>query len=123
MNLLLDTHIILWWLADDPALPLHHRELIAAPDNLCHVSAASIWEIGIKSGLGKLTIKGDYLAELRREGFLELPITWKHSQQAGQLPAHHADPFDRMLIAQALADELLLLSVDPAIRQYQVRVL
>jgi len=123
VNILLDTHIVLWWLNDDPKLIDHHREIIANTDNLCYISAATIWKISIKVKLGKLKISDDYIDELQKEGFLELPVSWKHSNQVKELPLIHNDPFDRLLIAQAQVEELTLLSADKFTKQYDVRVL
>lgn len=123
MNILLDTHILLWWLADDPKLSSGHRSIIANPDNLCYVSSVSIWEISIKSSIGKLTIEDNYIDELVAEGFLELPVTWRHCDRVRQLPDIHQDPFDRLLIAQAGIEQLSLLSVDEQIKKYEIPVI
>lgn len=119
MNILLDTHMILWWLNNDPLLPEFSRNLISDSDTICFISSASIWEISIKSALGKLEIPDDYLEELRDEGFLELPIRWEHARMVKELPLHHRDPFDRILIAQSNREKLFLLTVDDEIKQYQ----
>jgi PIN domain nuclease of toxin-antitoxin system len=119
LNILLDTHMILWWLNNDPLLPEFSKNLISDSNTICFVSSASIWEISIKSALGKLEIPDDYLAELRDEGFLELPIRWEHARMVKELPLHHHDPFDRILIAQSNREKLFLVTVDDEIKQYQ----
>lgn len=124
-RVLLDTHAFLWWLADDARLGPKARGVIADPENTVYVSAATGWEIAIKAGLGKLELDvPDSLdALVEDEGFVHLPITFFHGEQAGWLPGHHRDPFDRMLVAQAQAEGLRIVSADPDIRSYGVRVL
>ncbi len=123
MNLLLDTHIILWWLNDDEKLSEKYREVIGQQANLCHISAVSIWEICIKSALGKLTIPSDYLNELKGQGFLELPVSWTHCEKLLTLPSIHSDPFDRLLICQALCENFNMITVDENIKRYDVPLL
>ena len=120
-RILLDTHVLLWWLIDSPKLGVTAREAIAAADNVVYVSAASIWEIAIKKSLGKLRAPDNFDHILEQEGFEELPVSVYHAEQAGGLPAHHREPFDRMLIAQAQAEGLLLLSQDKQISAYGTR--
>lgn len=121
MNLLLDTHVFLWWLADDRRLTASARAAIERDDASVYVSAASAWEISIKAALGKLKPRDlDVPAEIEAGGFLELPIRSRHAQEAGRLPRHHADPFDRMLVAQARVEGLTLVTYDPAIDAYDV---
>jgi PIN domain nuclease of toxin-antitoxin system len=112
MRLLLDTHIVLWWLSDDPLLPGSARAAIALPDNEAFVSAATAWEIAIKKAAGRLEAPDDLLEALDSNDFDTLAITASHVLSAGALPLHHADPFDRMLIAQAQDERLTLVSVD-----------
>jgi PIN domain nuclease of toxin-antitoxin system len=122
MSLLLDTHVILWWLLDDPALSGEVRaRLDEEPD--VYVSPASIWEVTIKQSIGKLSEPTKLAEEIRDSGFRELPITAEHAILAGRLPLIHRDPFDRMLVAQAKCERLTLASRDTHIRQYQVDVL
>lgn len=122
MNLLLDTHTILWWLAGDE-LSDDAAEVIADADNLVVASAASIWEIEIKRRLGKLDAP-DTLAEVVPEaGFEPLDITFEHASAAGRLPVHHRDPFDRMLVAQSQAEHLTIVSRDRAFERYDVPLL
>ena len=120
-RLLLDTHVLLWWLADSPKLGRIARTTIAAGENVVYVSAVSVWEIAIKKSLGKLRAPDDFDQILQEEGFEELPVSVHHAEHAGGLPNHHRDPFDRMLVAQAQAEGLLLLSQDPMIAAYGVR--
>lgn len=123
MNVLLDTQVVLWWLADDAKLTDTHRSIIADTSNVCSISAASIWEISIKSALGKLQVPKFYEDTLREQGFIELEITWKHGKAVQELPLIHRDPFDRLLVAQAIVEGFGLLSVDERIREYAVEVL
>lgn len=122
-RLLLDTHAFLWWLADDPQLGSKARDSVADGRNAVYVSAASVWEISIKRQLGKLTVPDDLERIIDEEGFLALPIAAFHAEQAGNLPLHHRDPFDRMLIAQAQAEGLTLVSADSAFTAYGIRLL
>lgn len=119
---LLDTHVFLWWLSDDPALGAEARQMIGEPRNQVLVSAASIWEISIKQAKGMLEAPADLEVLVEDEGFTKLPISLFHGQQAGKLPEIHRDPFDRMLIAQAQAEGLELVTADGIIPQYGVRV-
>ncbi|MDQ6773176.1 MAG: type II toxin-antitoxin system VapC family toxin [Candidatus Dormibacteraeota bacterium] len=123
MRLLLDTHVLLWWLADDPSLDVEARRAIASGDAEVSVSAASAWEIAIKKALGKLQAPDDLAAQLEHHRFLGLPITIAHALAAGRLPPHHADPFDRMLVAQAIAEGLTIVTRDARIAAYGVTVL
>ncbi len=122
-RLLLDTHVLLWWLADDPALSAPAREALADPATEPLVSAASVWEIAIKRSLGKLTVPDDLPDRIVREGFAWLPVTGAHAWQVRDLPAHHRDPFDRLLIAQALTERLPIITGDARFDAYRVPVL
>nr|WP_297460595.1 type II toxin-antitoxin system VapC family toxin [uncultured Halomonas sp.] len=122
-RLLLDTHVFLWWLADDPRLGITAREIIAEPRNTVFVSAASVWEISIKRQLGKLKAPDDLERIIEDEGFISLPIAPFHGEQAGNLPMHHRDPFDRMLIAQAQTEGLVLMTADNAFPPYGIRLI
>ncbi|MEP3394131.1 MAG: type II toxin-antitoxin system VapC family toxin [Litoreibacter sp.] len=121
MKLLLDTHILLWALADDPSLPKLHREALAEAD--IYVSAASVWEVGIKTALGKLDVPENLFDVAVQSGCRQLPISWAHAKAASSLPLHHGDPFDRMLIAQANLEGMTLASVDKMMRRYDVELL
>ena len=123
MRFLADTHAYLWWLGDDPTLRSRAREAMAEPTAIVYVSAATIWEISIKSSLGKLEIEGDPVSEIWKNGFVELPMTAQHAHHAGQLPRHHDDPFDRMLIAQAQLENLVLVSRDRKLVPYGVSLI
>lgn len=121
MRLLLDTHIALWAITDSPKLPAQARELIASPENEIYVSAASVWEIAIKHSLGRHTIpiSGEEARRYFTEaGYLSLPITDQHAAAVETLPPIHADPFDRMLVAQALAEPLKLVTHDAMVARY-----
>ena len=118
MKLLLDTHLILWWLANDSALPRQARALISDPGNTSFVSAVSLWEIWLKVSLGKLRVPPDFEAKLAAEAFESLPLTAAQARQVALLPWHHRDPFDRMLVAQAQAEKLTLLTADDQVARY-----
>ncbi|MFH2115320.1 MAG: type II toxin-antitoxin system VapC family toxin [Spirochaetota bacterium] len=120
MKYLLDTHVLLWWLANNEELTADHQRIIRNKRNICFISAATVWEISIKTGLRKLVVAEEYLEVARSQGFLELPISWTHTQGVKQLPDHHKDPFDRLLISQALSEGMTLLTVDENIRKYQL---
>ncbi len=125
MRLLLDTHALLWWLTEDPSLPASARSAIAHKNNTVMVSAASAWEIATKVRLGKLEagadITGDFTGYLANERFEGLPISVEHGIRAGSLPGTHKDPFDRMLIAQAQAESLTIVSNETIFDHYGVR--
>jgi len=123
VRVLLDTHILLWWLAADPSLPGSAHTAIADRENTIFVSAASAWEISVKQAAGRLDAPDDLVAALEVSEFEGLPITTAHAEAAGRLPPHHADPFDRMLIAQARQERLTILTVDAKFAEYDVPVL
>ncbi|MBI3179899.1 MAG: type II toxin-antitoxin system VapC family toxin [Deltaproteobacteria bacterium] len=118
MDLLLDTHVLLWWDQDDGQLAHAAREAIADPENRVFVSAATPWEIAIKARKGKLRFKGSPVALIKANGFLPLPIDPVHGEAAGLLEWSHPDPFDRVLVAQAQHEKLVLTHADPAIREF-----
>jgi PIN domain nuclease of toxin-antitoxin system len=119
MPLLLDTHVVLWWLIDDPGLSEAIKDsLDHEPD--VYVSTATVWEVAIKHALGKLVGPADLPEAVRDSGFRSLPIADDHAIAAARLPLHHRDPFDRMLIAQALVEGLTLVTRDPEIQKYDV---
>lgn len=118
MQILLDTHIYLWWLNDDKQLSQKAREFIYEAET-AYVSSVSIWEAAIKSGLGKLTVNIEELVDaIDNNGFTELPFTAIHAAKITALPLHHRDPFDRALIAQAMTEPLRLLTADKVLGQY-----
>lgn len=123
MRLLLDTHVLLWWLGNDPALSRAARAAIAAVDSEVFVSAASAWEISIKKALGKVEAPSDLERELEENRFEPLPITIGHAYAAGALPRHHDDPFDRVLVAQGKAEDLVIVTRDPRFGLYGVGTL
>lgn len=122
MRLLLDTHALLWWLADK-GLTDQARDAIADPGNLVMVSAASAWEISIKKALGKLSAPDDLERQVGDSGFTPLPISLAHGIAAGRLRRHHDDPFDRMLIAQAYMEGLTVVTHDKRFADYNVAIL
>lgn len=124
MRLLLDTHTFIWWMTNDASLPASARKTIAEEEHSVFLSAATAWEMTIKHKAGKLPIVAGFIADvpaaIERQGFTELPISIAHGQMAGALDGHHKDPFDRMLIAQALAEDLTLVSNDMQFDAYGV---
>ena len=120
MRLLLDTHVLLWWLANDPSLVREANAAIANPASAVFVSAATAWEIAIKQALGKLEAPSDLERQIELNRFEPLSITIAHAYSAGTLPHHHDDPFDRMLVAQALAEGLTIITRDPRLDPYGV---
>ncbi len=127
MNILLDTHVFLWWTLDDERLPIHWRDALDADENTVYLSAATAWEIVIKQGIGRLRVADDPIGWFRKYvdhyGLEALPITHEHALAVFSLPPKHNDPFDRVLIAQAVCEGMILASADEAIRQYEVTVL
>jgi PIN domain nuclease of toxin-antitoxin system len=123
MKLLLDTHILIWWLSQDRRLSQLETDIITEPDNLIFVSAATAWEIAVKKMIGKLEAPDDLPAALAANNFLELPITIDHSQKLYQLPLHHHDPFDRIMVAQAISEDLIFMTRDAKIALYEIRTI
>ena len=123
MKLLLDTHILLWWLTQDRKLSQTETAIITDPDNLIFVSAATAWEIAVKKMIGKLSAPDDLSAALAANDFFELPISIEHTQKLYQLPLHHHDPFDRMLIVQAMSEDLTLMTRDAKIALYGIKII
>jgi PIN domain nuclease of toxin-antitoxin system len=122
LRLLLDTHTLVWAISRPDRLRNPVRTAVVASDNTVFVSAASAWEIAIKRVLGRLTFPlEDFDRVLDEAGFEHLPVQAAHGIEAGGLPRHHADPFDRMLIAQARVEDLILVSEDAAFAAYEVR--
>lgn len=119
MRLLLDSHVALWWLAGDPAISAPCRTRIETA-SIVLVSVVTPWELGIKRSLGKLSHPDDLVEALVRSGFEMLEITAEHADLAPRLPLHHHDPFDRMLIAQARLESLLIVSADASFDDYDV---
>jgi PIN domain nuclease of toxin-antitoxin system len=122
VRLLLDTQAFLWWRANDRRLPKAARAAIAGAA-VVFVSAATAWEAAIKSALGRLVYPGTIEAGVESSGFEKLAISFAHAEHAARLPAHHQDPFDRMLVAQAQVEELTLVTNDRHIARYEVALL
>jgi PIN domain nuclease of toxin-antitoxin system len=123
VRLLLDSHVVLWWDKDLSKLSDAQREAISDPDNEVFVSAVSAWELGIKRSAGKLALTESIQVLTRRFGFAELPITMAHGELAAALPLHHKDPFDRMLVAQAILERMVLVTADRRLGEYPVTLL
>ncbi|MDP9284744.1 MAG: type II toxin-antitoxin system VapC family toxin [Actinomycetota bacterium] len=123
MRLLLDTSTLLWWLDGNAKLGPSARAAIADPDNEVFVSSASAWEISVKRASGKLESPFDVASALERNHLTDLPVEVDHAVAAGELPRHHKDPFDRMLVAQAQLEQLTLVTADVQIADYEVELL
>jgi PIN domain nuclease of toxin-antitoxin system len=120
MKLLLDTHVLLWWLDDPAVLTEKARKAITAGRNIVYVSAATVWEVTLKKSLGKLVVPEDIEDVLETNQLTPLPITVKHALNVQMLPSHHKDPFDRILIAQAICENLTFVTRDPVNLKYAV---
>jgi len=119
---LVDTHALLWYLADDDRLSDDARRTMESADSILLISAASVWELAIKSSLGRLRLPDDFVAALEDEGFESLDVRFEHAWRAGELPlGSHKDPFDRLLAAQALLERLPVISNDEALDEYGVQ--
>lgn len=123
MNILLDTHALIWALENNPKLSQVARNAICDGKNVVFVSAASVWEISIKKAMGKLEFPDTLAEEIELHRFTPLNINTEHAQLAGELPDIHRDPFDRMLIAQAMIEKLTLVTRDRLIAKYDVKIL
>jgi PIN domain nuclease of toxin-antitoxin system len=123
MNLLLDTHVLLWWLSDDERLGRAARSAIESSENTCFVSAATAWEISIKAALGKLDVPADMASTLGQEGFSAMDVSIEHAWEVGRLPPIHRDPFDRMLVAQCRVEGLTLVTHDSTLGSYSIPIL
>jgi PIN domain nuclease of toxin-antitoxin system len=122
VSLLLDTHVVLWWLSADGRLPDELRQRLGDDPNV-GVSAVTLWEVGIKQSIGKLSAPHPLPEWIAQSSFRQLPITFEHAVAAGHLPLLHRDPFDRMLVAQARCEGLTLVTRDPQIHRYDVDLL
>jgi PIN domain nuclease of toxin-antitoxin system len=120
VRILLDTHVAFWWFNDVDRVGDDARVAIQDSSNDVWMSAASVWEVGIKRAVGRLEIPTPLDEAARETGVMELAVTWAHARTAAELPLLHGDPFDRMLVAQAQLEELVLLTRDPLVRQYDV---
>ncbi len=123
MNLLLDTHVLLWWLDDNPTLSKAARSAISEATNIVFISAAVIWEIRIKQSLGKLKIPKNFREVLEGQPFENLDIAVEHAHKIALLENYHRDPFDRILIAQAIVERFTLITRDENIMKYKVPVI
>ncbi len=121
-RLLLDSHILLWWLGGDARLSTRARKTITEAE-FVYVSAISAWELSIKAAIGKLKAPDDFEAQMYANGFVPLPVTVAHAIAAGKLPRHHGDPFDRMLVAQASLESLTLMTSDSRLTAYNVQIM
>ena len=125
MRVLVDTHVFLWWVEGDRALPAKARAALANQENECLVSMVSAWELAIKAGLGKLKltlpVKRYVVEHIAANGFRMLDIRMAHVGRVETLESHHGDPFDRLLIAQAIEEELPVVTADPIFRKYGVK--
>lgn len=126
MKLLLDTHALIWYITDNSQLPGTTRQLIEMPENSCYVSVATYWEMAIKNSLGRLAFKASIATIfniVEQSGFEILPIHVPHILKATSIPFHHDDPFDRMIIGQAMVDGLSIVTKDRKFPLYDVNVL
>ncbi len=123
MKLLLDTHTLIWWLTNHPTLSQAAKKAISNQDNLVFISAASAWEIAIKKSLGKLTAPDDLEIQIESNNFQPLPITITHGLAIEKLPTHHNDPFDRIIIVQAICESMTVVTRDKKFRLYNVPIL
>jgi PIN domain nuclease of toxin-antitoxin system len=121
VSLLLDTHVLIWWDEGRRLAPAARRAIEEA--DVVYVSAATAWEVAIKTGLGRLRPTRTVEEATRESGFLELPVTFRHAERVAALPAHHRDPFDRLLVAQAEVEELTVVTRDPVFGRYPVAVI
>jgi len=126
MNLLLDTHALIWWLEDSAKLGEHARAALRNPAANAFLSVVSVWEMSIKAAIGRLRLDAnpeESIPELFAAGFQPLPIQFRHAFAVRHLPPHHSDPFDRMLIAQAQCEDLTIVTADSAFSAYSARTL
>jgi PIN domain nuclease of toxin-antitoxin system len=123
LRVLLDTHAALWSLANDRRLSQTARGLIEDEEVACFLSAASVWEAAIKRSLGKLDVPAEFHLQMALRGVARVPVYDSHAAAVADLPLHHRDPFDRLLVAQAIAEKMAILSVDRIMHAYDVQVL
>jgi PIN domain nuclease of toxin-antitoxin system len=124
VNVLLDTHVLIWWIENNRRLGKRARAIILDDASTVWISAATIWEISIKAAVKRLDVKPAFIdalsSEMTRSGFRPLPVAFEHAFAVRTLPLHHGDPFDRMLVAQAKVEELTLMTADPVLRAYGI---
>lgn len=126
MDLLIDTHAIIWFITDNNKLPVNTKKLIENNDNNCYVSLATYWEVGIKYSLGRLDLNTDLesiFKIIEDTGFEILPITTNHILKNANLEFHHQDPFDRIIIAQAITENLVVISKDSQFDKYEIKLI
>jgi PIN domain nuclease of toxin-antitoxin system len=123
MKILLDTHVLIWLLTEPERVSKQAIKELEKPDNIVYVSAASTWEMSIKQSAGKLDIPDDFKKVMQHYRFTELPITIEHTIRVKELPLLHKDPFDRLLVAQAIEEKLTLVTRDSLIEQYAIKTL
>lgn len=123
MRVLLDSQVLVWWMGQPDKMSRESLQIITDPRNTVYVSAVSVWELGIKAAKGNLTIPKEFVQQLMDDGFATLDVTMRHAQASADLPMIHSDPFDRMIIAQARCDDLVLISSDRHFRRYNVQVI
>jgi len=122
VNLLLDTHVVLWWMNDDSTLSEDARAAIADPENTVYLSAVVVWEMRIKQAIGRLDLPGEFEEVLDGQAFSKLPFTVEHAHAVAGLPEVHRDPFDRMLVAQATVEKMTIVTRDRRIGEYGIDV-
>jgi len=120
MSYILDTHVLLWWLDDPKLLSLEAQKIIHDSTNLVYISSVSTWEIVIKQSLGKLEVPKNIFAVIKKANFFELPISIEHTKCLSTLQDYHKDPFDRLLIAQAIVEKSTLITSDKMIAKYPI---
>ncbi len=123
MQLLLDTHALIWWFNNDRTLSIEAKQAIADPDNIVFVSAASAWEIAIKKSLGKLQAPNDLKTQIEQKRFTTMAISIDHALTVEKLPLYHQDPFDRILIAQATYENLIIITRDRKFKSYEIKTI
>ena len=123
MQLLLDTHALIWWLSNNSTFSTEARDAIADPENIVFVSAASAWEIAIKKSFGKLQAPDDLKAQIEAKRFISLAINIDHTLTVEKFPLHHQDPFDRILIAQAIFENLIIVTRDKKFESYNIKTI
>ncbi len=126
MNLLIDTHAVIWFIADNPKLPKSTKQIIEDSNNTCYISIASYWELAIKHTLGRLELSSDLeniFQIIEETGFQILPITTSHILRNSSLPLHHQDPFDRIIIAQAIEEQLTIVGKDHEFNNYAIKLI
>lgn len=122
-SFLLDTHIFIWAMEDSKRLPQTIKSTITNSDNKIYISVATIWEISIKTAIKKMKLSFDIETSIQKTNLEVLPIQISHVLKTGKLPPHHSDPFDRIIIAQALTEKFTLITIDPKIKKYKVKIL